>query len=91
MTTEQGRQRSVFSSNCFDLIEREWETLTEALQGRRINVLGISSFEGGSTTWILDHLMTRLASSMLAIDSFEEGMGHQGQDGTVLPLSSLEQ
>ncbi|KAL8634734.1 MAG: hypothetical protein Q9228_007692 [Teloschistes exilis] len=91
MTNEQDRRRFVFSSNWFELIEHEWETRTEGLRDKKLNALEIGSFEGGSTTWILDRLMNHPASTMVAIDTFEGGMEHQGQDGSAFPLSSLEQ
>lgn len=91
MATEHDRSRFVFSSNWFELIEHEWETRTKGLRGKKLNILEIGSFEGGSTTWVLDHLMDHPASNMVVIDTFEGGMEHQEQDGSAIPLSTLEQ
>lgn len=81
----------MFLSNWFELIEYKWETRTKGLRDKKLSALEIGSFQGGLSTWVLDHLMTHPASNMVAIDTFEGGMEHQGQDGSAFPLSSLEQ
>ena len=75
------RSRFTFQRSWFDEhVRPEWETLTEPLRGRKLHILEVGSFEGGSTTWILDHLMTHPDSRMVAIDTFEGGMEHLDSD-----------
>ena len=77
------RRRFHFQHNWFDMILADWERLTRPIRdGRKLRVLEIGSFEGGSTTWILENLLDHPESSMVAVDSFQGGMEHQadGQD-----------
>ena len=74
------RGRFYFQQDWFELIREEWERLTRPIRdGRRLRVLEIGSFEGASTTWILDHLLDHPESSMVAVDSFKGGMEHQSE------------
>ena len=71
------RGRFTFQRSWFDNdICSEWETLTLPIRGKKLNLLEIGSFEGASTTWILDNLMAHPESRMTAIDTFEGGMEH---------------
>ena len=72
------RSQYHFEHNWFELIRPEWERLTSPLRdGRRLRVLEIGSFEGASTTFILDNLLSHPESHMVAIDSFQGGMEHR--------------
>jgi predicted O-methyltransferase YrrM len=86
------RGRFTFQRSWFDEdIRPEWETLTVPLRGTKLNILEVGSFEGASTTWILDNLMTRSESRMTAIDTFEGGMEHLDPDQVhQYDISSLE-
>ena len=92
MPTEEGRSRFTFQHDWFELIRTEWETRTASLRGQQLRVLEIGAFEGGSTTWILDNLMSHPASVMVTVDTFEGGMEHQQacEDGDRYALASLE-
>ena len=75
------RSRFTFQRSWFDEhVRPDWEKLTDPIRGTKLNVLEVGSFEGGSTTWILDHLMTHPDSRMTAIDTFEGGMEHLDPD-----------
>ncbi|KAL8743196.1 MAG: hypothetical protein Q9190_004431 [Brigantiaea leucoxantha] len=83
------RGKFSFQHQWFELIRPEWEHLTASLRDRRLSVLEIGAFEGASTTWMLDNLMTHPQSQLIVIDTFEGGMEHRDQDqGYDLP--SLE-
>ena len=86
------RSRFTFQRSWFDEdIRPEWERLTDTIRGMKLNVLEVGSFEGASTTWILDHLMTHPGSQMTAIDTFEGGMEHLDADQVyIYDVSTLE-
>lgn len=68
-----------------DYVRPEWETFTQPLLGMKLSILEVGSFEGGSTTWMLDHLMTHAESRITAVDTFEGGMDPNNFD-----ISGLE-
>ena len=75
------RSRFAFQRSWFDEeVRADWEKLTDPIRGRKLDILEVGSFEGASTTWILDHLMTHPESRMTAIDTFEGGMEHLDSD-----------
>ena len=86
------RSRFSFQHPWFELIRPEWEELTSSLRGKKLRILEIGAFEGASTTWILDNLMSHPESTMTVIDTFEGGMEHQNDlDNTnKYELASLE-
>ena len=92
LPTSPSRQRFSFSHYWFDeVIRAEWQRLTKPLRGKRLRVLEIGSFEGASTTWILDNLMGHPESTLTSIDTFEGGMEHQEADNAkVYNIASLE-
>ncbi|KAI4234581.1 MAG: hypothetical protein LQ349_003699 [Xanthoria aureola] len=79
MQTGDDRSRFTFQTETgwFDLIRSDWETRTAHLRHRQLRILEIGSFEGCSTTWILDNLMAHPDSLMTAVDTFQGGMEHQ--------------
>ena len=83
----QSRDRSRFNFTWawFEDVRPSWEELTASLCGQKLQILEIGSFEGASTTWILDNLMSHPESRMTAIDTFQGSMEHRSQD-----LVSLE-
>ncbi|KAI4279896.1 MAG: hypothetical protein L6R38_004882 [Xanthoria sp. 2 TBL-2021] len=96
MTTDHDRGRFTFQQDWFELIRHEWEERTAHLRNRELRILEIGCFEGCSTTWILDNLMSHPHSLMTAIDTFEGGMEHQRDKGQDQPpdryqLSTLKQ
>ena len=76
---DQARFR--FQQNWFELVRKDWERLTRPIRkDRQLQVLEIGSFEGASTTWMLDHLLDHPESTMVAVDTFQGGMEHQVED-----------
>ena len=71
------RSRFAFRHPWFELVRHDWEELTGSLRGQKLRILEVGSFEGASTTWMLDHLMSHPDSTMTAIDTFAGGMEHQ--------------
>ena len=88
---DRDRGRFSFTHNWFELVQEEWGKRTASLRGRELRILEIGSFEGASTTWILDNLLDHPDSRMIAIDTFEGGMEHHELNKPdVYGLSSLE-
>jgi len=51
------------------------------LESKKINVLEIGVFEGGSTIWLLENLFENPGSKLVAIDLFEEFLpGHDHEN-----------
>ncbi|MCJ1404219.1 hypothetical protein MMC11_007444 [Xylographa trunciseda] len=86
----QERSRYTFQHPWFELIRSDWEELTSSLRGQKLRILEVGSFEGASTTWILDNLMSHPESTMTAIDTFAGGMEHQVNPTNDYGLASLE-
>lgn len=86
------RSRFSFQHPWFELIRSEWEQLTYSLRGKKLRILEIGAFEGASTTWILDNLMSHPESTMTVVDTFEGGMEHQSASDNAdeYELASLE-
>ena len=91
--TSNDRNRFKFQHTWFDDFFRPtWEAHTSHLRGKQLSILEIGCFEGASTTWFLDNLMSNPDSTMTAIDTFEGGMEHQDPEQThKYDLGSLEQ
>lgn len=92
LSTSPSRQRFTFSRYWFDeYVRADWARLTHHLHGKMLRVLEIGSFEGASTTWILDNLMSHPESTLTSIDTFEGGMEHQETDkADEYDIASLE-
>ena len=72
----------LFSQPWLAMIRAEWVQRTSHLRHQKLRILELGSFEGASTTWILDNLMNHDESNLIAVDTFEGGMEHQkGPDG----------
>lgn len=82
------RSRFSFQNQWFENMRPEWEQFTCSLRGKKLRILEIGAFEGASTTWILDNLMSHPESTMTVVDTFEGGMEHQNT--SEYELSSLE-
>lgn len=63
-----------------------WEKLLAPLVGKPIRALEIGVFEGRSTVWLLDHILTHPEATLTWIDTFAGGADHAGLD-----LTGLEQ
>ena len=86
------RSRFTFRHYWFDeCVRGDWERLTWHLRDKKLQVLEIGCFEGASTTWILDNLMSHPDSTLTSIDTFEGGMEHQdGNNAHKYDVASLE-
>lgn len=87
------RKRFAFQQTWFDdFVRSDWEDHTSHLRNKRLSILEIGSFEGASTTWLLDNLMSHPESTMTVVDTFEGGMEHQAPEQVEkYGLSTLEQ
>lgn len=64
----------------FEVVRGDWEALTESLVGTPLRILEVGSFEGSSTTWMLDHLMDHKDSTLTSVDTFEGSPEHATPD-----------
>jgi predicted O-methyltransferase YrrM len=62
-----------------------WENLLTPLAGKPLKALEIGVFEGRSTVWLLNHVLTHPESILIWIDTFGGSNEHAGKD-----LSGLE-
>lgn len=81
------RSRFSFQQGCewFDMIRSDWEELTVSIRKEKLRILEVGAFEGASTTWILDNLMSHPESSLTVIDSFAGGMEHREEQQAPTP------
>lgn len=79
--TLSDRSRFTFTNDWFEQILPTWEILTASLRPpsapRPLRILELGSFEGSSTTWILENLANHPSASMTVIDTFAGGMEHE--------------
>ncbi|HEY9696909.1 MAG TPA: glycosyltransferase 61 family protein [Trichocoleus sp.] len=54
-----------------------WKTHLQSLAEHPINALEIGSWEGASTCWFLDNILTHESSRITCIDTFEGSVEHQ--------------
>jgi predicted O-methyltransferase YrrM len=76
---QQDNKRFDFKHDWFSLIRHEWAELTAPIRGQKLRILEVGCFEGASTTWMLDNLMSHPESNITAIDHFRGGMDHHDQ------------
>ena len=82
---DQSSERSKFTFRYYwfdEWVRADWERLTQPLRGKRLQVLEIGCFEGASTTWILDNLMSHPLSTLTSVDTFELSMEHKKGDNS---------
>ena len=51
-----------------------------------VNVLEIGSWEGRSTCWLLDNILTHESAKITCVDTWQGGVEHQNMNGNVLLL-----
>lgn len=90
LPTQTDRTRFSFEHPWFEAIRHEWEEITTSQRGKQLKVLEIGSFEGASTTWILDNLMDHPDSRMTCVDHFGGGMDHHVDPVEKYDFESLE-
>ncbi len=61
-----------------------WERLLAPLVGKPVHALEIGVFEGRSTVWLMDHILTHPTASLMWVDTFSGGSDHAGLDLTGL-------
>jgi len=62
-----------------------WERILAPLMGKPVQALEIGVFEGRSSVWLLDRILTHPAATLTWIDTFAGGSDHAAMD-----LSGLE-
>jgi len=74
------RSKFTFQNDWFEQIIPDWEAMTLSLSHNSIlkplHILELGSFEGASTTWMLENLADHPDTTMTVIDTFEGGMEH---------------
>ena len=80
------REKYTFSNDWFDYNIELWNTYFSELRKQENQILEIGSFEGASTTWLLDELANTPGSTVTAVDTF--GSHDQGDNSG--PISELE-
>lgn len=72
-----------FTTDWFTEHHQHWKDTFE-LAGmnfrKPVNILEVGAYEGRSTTWISDNLLTNLDSRMDVVDTFEDWVVHPGAD-----------
>lgn len=87
-TWTQNRKQYRFNHPWFETVRPDWEELTSELRSRPLRALEVGSFEGCSTTWMLDNLMDHPDSRLTSVDWFEGSPEH---DTPGFHLSDLEE
>jgi len=84
------RNKFDFTEPWFENNIEDWEHFLGGLRGKKINVLEIGAFEGASTTWILEELLTSPDSRMITVDTFEGSIENHSPQGGQASLPVLE-
>lgn len=66
------RDRYTFSNDWFDYNVELWENMLGHRRQHANSILEIGSYEGASTTWLLDELSSHADSTVIAIDAFDD-------------------
>jgi predicted O-methyltransferase YrrM len=78
------RSRFTFQNDWFEQIIPFWETTTSTLlpasAPKPLRILELGSFEGASTTWILDNLANHPSTTVTVMDTFQGGMEHDSAE-----------
>ncbi|KAK2036067.1 SAM-dependent methyltransferase [Colletotrichum somersetense] len=90
---QMDRSRFNFQHRWFERTLDHWEERTRSLRGKKLRILEVGSFEGGSATWILDNLMSHPESTFITVDTFEGSMEFENdtyKDLAAYDIPSLE-
>src|SRR4051794_6724341 len=68
---QEQKNKYVFNTDWFSQHIPYWKRILHDFKNQKINVLEVGSYEGRSSTWILDELFKNPASRLVVIDSFE--------------------
>lgn len=83
---DRGKYR--FTYPWFEVVRQDWQEVTTPLVGAKLQILEVGSFEGCSTTWIMDNILEHPESTLTAIDWFQGSAEHLGPD---FNLGAIEQ
>jgi hypothetical protein len=75
-----------FTQDWFTYNTPLWEKVLAPLMGKPVRALEVGVFEGRSTVWLLDHILTHPDATLTWIDTFAGGSEHASLD-----LSGLEE
>lgn len=75
---------SGFTQDWFSYHVPLWERLLAPLAGQPVQALEVGVFEGRSTVWLLDHVLTHPEATLTWVDTFAGGADHAGMDLTGL-------
>jgi predicted O-methyltransferase YrrM len=89
--TPSKRRGFHFTQLWFEKNIPRWTSVLSDQALQKISVLEIGSFEGASTTWILENLMEHPDSTMIAIDTFKGSIEHISSERIKKELDTLEQ
>ncbi len=73
-----------FSEDWFSRHIPVWSDLLGPLKGQECHVLEIGVFEGHSTVWLLENILTHPSSTLTYVDTFAGGAEHASRDLTDL-------
>lgn len=74
-----------FSEDWFSRHVPVWQELFGPLAGTECHVLEVGVYEGRSTVWLLENILTHPASTLTYVDTFTGGIEHKASD-----LANLE-
>jgi predicted O-methyltransferase YrrM len=69
-----------YTNDWFDHQLRYFNSILEEFKGKDVKFLEVGSWEGRSTCWMLDNILTSKDSSITCIDSWQGGWEHSEHD-----------
>ncbi|OWK38609.1 class I SAM-dependent methyltransferase [Fimbriiglobus ruber] len=69
-----------FTEDWFSYNVPVWERILAPFKGRPVSALEIGVFEGRSTVWFLDHVLTHPEATLTWVDTFGGGAEHMAMD-----------
>jgi predicted O-methyltransferase YrrM len=84
------REQYKFSNDWFDYNIDLWNEKLGDRKSKENHILEVGSFEGASTTWLLDELADDPASTVTAIDAFDTVLSLEESKSDTKPMSDLE-
>ena len=81
MEIEKLNTEKIFTTNWFNANIKRFDAYLHQFKNRNyLNFLEVGSFEGRSTCWLLDNILTGQECTITCIDNFEGGYEHQNSD-----------
>lgn len=72
--------RAGFSADWFDRHVADWVKFLGPQAGRECHALEVGVYEGRSTVWLLENVLTHPAATVTCVDTFGGGAEHAGTD-----------